>query len=58
MASRCAIARLPGGRFVLWSVGLDGKDDAGKVTVDEKSSAKLNKPEYLGDWTWQYEPVK
>lgn len=46
------------GRFVLWSVGLDGKDDAGKVTVDEKSSAKLNKPEYLGDWTWQYEPVK
>lgn len=46
------------GRFALWSVGLDGKDDAGRVTVDAKGSAKLNKPDYLGDWTWQYEPVK
>lgn len=48
----------PGGRFSLWSVGLDRKDDSGRVTVDAKGSAKLNKPDYLGDWTWQYEPVK
>lgn len=48
----------PAGRFALWSVGLDGKDDAGAVTMDAKGSAKLNKPDYLGDWTWQYEPVK
>lgn len=48
----------PGGRFSVWSVGLDRKDDAGRVTVDAKGSAKLNKSDYLGDWTWQYEPVK
>lgn len=46
------------GHFVLWSVGFDGKDDAGKVTVEANSTPKLNKREYLGDWTWQYEPVK
>jgi hypothetical protein len=46
------------GRFMLWSVGVDGRDDEGKVTLDAKGSAKLSKREYLGDWTWQYEPVK
>ncbi len=42
------------GRFVLWSVGFDGQDDEGKVTA----GTKLNKREYVGDWAWQYEPVK
>jgi hypothetical protein len=28
------------------------------VTVDAKGTAKLSKREYLGDWTWKYEPVK
>lgn len=46
------------GRFMLWSVGVDGRDDEGKVTLDAKGSAKLNKRDYLGDWAWQYEPVK
>lgn len=46
------------GRFMLWSVGFDGKDDAGKVTVETNNTPKLNKHEYLGDWAWQYEPVK
>jgi len=46
------------GRFMLWSVGVDGKDDEGKVTLDAKGAARLNKRDYLGDWTWQYEPVK
>ena len=42
------------GRFVLWSVGFDGHDDAGKVTA----GTKLHKREYVGDWTWQYELAK
>jgi|UniRef100_UPI003784BFD6 hypothetical protein len=42
------------GRFILWSVGFDGRDDAGKVTA----GTKLNKREYVGDWAWQYEPAK
>jgi hypothetical protein len=46
------------GRFTLWSISFDGQDDGGKVHVDAKGAAKLNKREYLGDWTWQYEPVK
>jgi len=45
-------------RFKLWSVGVDMKNDGGKVTVDAKGAAKLNKQDYPGDWTWQYEPVK
>ncbi|MDB6006058.1 MAG: hypothetical protein JWR15_3045 [Prosthecobacter sp.] len=46
------------GRYQLWSVGFDGKDDDGKVTVDAKGVSKMNKREYVGDWSWQYEPVK
>jgi hypothetical protein len=42
------------GRFILWSVGFDGRDDDGKVTA----GTKLNKREYVGDWAWQYEPAK
>lgn len=45
-------------RFTLWSVGLDGKDDNAKVTTDAKGNTKLNKRDYLGDWTWDYEPVE
>jgi len=48
----------PAGRYQLWSVGFDDKDDDGKVTVGSKGTAKLSKRDYLGDWTWQYEPVK
>jgi hypothetical protein len=42
------------GRYVLWSVGFDGRDDDGKVTT----GTKLNKREYVGDWVWQYEPAR
>ncbi len=45
-------------RFSLWSVGVDGVDNGGKVTVEGNGNAKLNKREYQGDWTWQHEPVK
>jgi len=48
----------PEGRYRLWSVGFDGKDDDGNVTLDAKGTAKLSKRDYLGDWTWQYEPVQ
>jgi hypothetical protein len=48
----------PAGRYQLWSVAFDGKDDNGKVTLDSQGKAKLTKREYVGDWTWQYEPVK
>lgn len=42
----------------LWSVGVDEKTDAGRVSTDEKGAAKLNQRDYQGDWTWQYEPVQ
>lgn len=45
----------PAGRYVLWCVGFDGKDDGGQVTDSTRS---LKNPKYLGDWAWQYEPVK
>ncbi|MBB5034511.1 hypothetical protein [Prosthecobacter vanneervenii] len=48
----------PAGRYALWSIAFDGKDDSGKVTPDSKTSPKLSKREYKGDWTWTYDPVK
>ncbi len=48
----------PAGRYQLWSVGFDGKDDDGRVTVDAKGAGKLNKREYVGDWSRGYEVVK
>ena len=49
------------GRYMLWSVGFDLKDDGGKVNIDpnDRSSVhKLYKRGYKGDWTWQYQPIK
>lgn len=46
------------GRYRLWSVAFDGKDDLGKVDADGQRASKLLKPHYLGDWAWQYEPVQ
>ena len=45
----------PAGRYLLWCLGLDGKDDDGEI---KKNGAPMKSPDYLGDWTWQYEPVK
>lgn len=52
--------RTAAGRYRLWSVGFDGRDDGGKVNLaeGEKSINKINRRNYVGDWTWQYEPVK
>jgi hypothetical protein len=47
------------GRYMLWSVAFDGKDDAGRVNIKKsEDTGALRKPGYLGDWAWQYEPVK
>ncbi len=49
------------GRYMLWSIGLDQKDDNGKVNLDPKdkqSTSRLHHSTYKGDWTWQYQPVK
>lgn len=47
------------GRYQLWSVGLDGKDDGGKRVLDEKKpeSTRFHSANYVGDWVWDY-PVK
>lgn len=45
-------------RFSLWSIGVDGVDDGGKVTTEAGDKTKLGKRDYKGDWTWQYEPVQ
>ncbi len=48
------------GRYKLWSVGFDGKDDGGQVNLSKegKPAYKVTRRNYVGDWTWQYEPVK
>lgn len=43
------------GRYMLWCVGFDGKDDDGQM---KKRRVSMKSPDYLGDWTWQYEPSK
>ncbi|MFZ2280854.1 MAG: hypothetical protein WAW39_23845 [Prosthecobacter sp.] len=45
----------PAGRYQLWCVGMDGKDDDGEI---KKNGVPMKSPDYRGDWTWQYEPVK
>ncbi|MCX6850660.1 MAG: hypothetical protein NTY98_17200 [Verrucomicrobia bacterium] len=45
----------PAGRYLLWCVGMDGKDDGGEI---KKNGVPMRSPSYLGDWTWQYELAK
>jgi hypothetical protein len=49
------------GRYRLWHAGPDGQDDDGALPM-EKSALKTHSypqnPDYLGDWTWRYEPLK
>lgn len=44
------------GKYALWCVGFDGKDDGGKRVYDEKnpSGARFSDPGYLGDWVWDF----
>ena len=42
-------------RFILYSIGLDLKDDGGRVDVDDLGRIR-NRDQ--GDWVWRSEPVK
>jgi len=44
------------GRYALWSVGFDGKDDGGKRTLNEKKpeNTQFHKADYVGDWVWDF----
>ena len=44
------------GRYALWSVGFDGKDDGGKRTLDEKKpeNTQFHDGTYTGDWVWDF----
>jgi len=49
------------GRYMLWSVGFDQKDDNGKVNIEPDNKLSVRRPYkrgYKGDWTWQYQPIK
>jgi hypothetical protein len=52
----------PTGGAVIWSVGIDGKDDGGVVPFIPDPARPMRTPnydrdDYLGDWVWQYEPL-
>ncbi len=46
------------GRYALWSVGFDGKDDGGKRGLDPKRPdlTRFSDPKYKGDWVWSFQP--
>lgn len=49
------------GRYRLWHSGPDGKDDDGALAAENPQKKKDVSPrstDYLGDWTWRYEPAK
>jgi hypothetical protein len=49
------------GRYRLWHFGPDGKNDDGAMAAENPQNKKDASPrssDYLGDWTWRYEPVK
>jgi hypothetical protein len=50
--------KTPDGRYKLWCVGFDGKDDGGKRVLNPKNpdSTKFSDPAYKGDWVWSYQP--
>jgi hypothetical protein len=49
------------GRYRLWHFGPDGKNDSGALAAENPQNKKDTSPrstDYLGDWTWRYEPAK
>jgi hypothetical protein len=49
------------GRYMIWSLGFDGIDDAGKVSADTNTGeigSNLHRSTDKGDWVWQYTPVQ
>ncbi|WP_395740015.1 hypothetical protein [Prosthecobacter sp.] len=43
------------GRYMIWSLGLDGQDDQGEI---KKNTVPMKSPDYRGDWTWKYEATE
>ncbi|QIF05267.1 hypothetical protein G5S37_28405 [Roseimicrobium sp. ORNL1] len=43
-----------GGRYVLWAVGFDGKDDNGHRPSTGSYRDKPTNRQYEGDWVWSY----
>lgn len=48
------------GKYKLWCVGFDGKDDGGKRVLDEKKpeATKFADKNYKGDWVWDFPAQK
>jgi hypothetical protein len=48
------------GKYALWCVGFDGKDDGGKRVLDEKKpeATKFADKNYKGDWVWDFPAQK
>jgi len=48
--------KTPNGRYALWCIGFDGKDDGGKRVLKEKEPerTRFDRREYVGDWVWDY----
>jgi hypothetical protein len=49
------------GRYRLWCIGFDEKDDSGEVRLsvaDSEHPTRIYRPHAKGDWAWQYEEVK
>jgi hypothetical protein len=45
------------GRYVLWSIGVDAKDDEGKWLPGQQTpnnSSKFYEPTFRGDWIWAF----
>jgi hypothetical protein len=52
--------KTPNGKYTLWCVGFDGKDDGGKRVLDKvhPEDNRFSDPKYLGDWVWDFPAVK
>ena len=48
--------KTPEGRYALWCIGFDGKDDGGKRVLDDEQpeKTKLYDTSYIGDWVWDF----
>ena len=49
------------GRYRLWHAGPDRQDDGGALPMEKSALKAHSNPQnldYLGDWTWRYEPLK
>jgi hypothetical protein len=52
--------KTPDGRYALWCVGFDEKDDGGKRVLNKEhpEQTRFHDPKYLGDWVWDFPAAK